>query len=272
MLTLDAVSLLPAGATLTLAVHPGDSFAVMGRSSSGKSDFTLCAIGRQRFKRGKASLESAVVAAGLEGASKRTTPLLLAKRLAGRDSAEQMTEALSVCGLWDQRREPLSSLSPALRAAAELLPCVLARQALVVIDGQLDGLDRWALASVLEALRDRTAEGCALWAVSNRESVAEALHSLIILRQREVRYAGTLSELLSRTGPAEILVETSDRSAAAAVSDPFSLSVSEHESGLVVKAPSGQAAAARLLLEGYGSVRALVLKQPRLGDALDSFG
>jgi hypothetical protein len=49
---------------------------------------------------------------------------------------------------------------------------------------------------------------------------------------------------------------------------PFEVSVRDTDDGVVMQASEGQQLAAKLLLEGYGDVKLVVLRSPTLEEAL----
>ncbi|MEQ1934632.1 MAG: hypothetical protein ABL962_12280, partial [Fimbriimonadaceae bacterium] len=64
-------------------------------------------------------------------------------------------------------------------------------------------------------------------------------------------------------------VETQNQSGVRALIAPFEISISETENGVILKAAEGQQLAARLLSEGYGDIKMVILKEPTVESALD---
>ena len=67
LVALDGFSLLPQGPTLSLALAPGQSLAVVGPAASGKSRFIRCVQGRERPGQGRAVLLGDWVEASADG-------------------------------------------------------------------------------------------------------------------------------------------------------------------------------------------------------------
>jgi ABC-type uncharacterized transport system ATPase subunit len=111
-------------------------------------------------------------------------------------------------------------------------------------------------------------EGTAFMVRTNRLGIAEALGRIVVVASDEPLYAGTCDECRILHGPTELLVETDDPSTSRTMVEPFAVSVKIVRGGLIVTSNKGQALAARLLTEGYGSVRAVVIKEPTLREAV----
>lgn len=182
-------------------------------------------------------------------------------------SAAAASEALTAAGLWEVRQTLLDKLSPGHRRACELLEPLAGKAQLLVFDGHLDGLDPWALPGTLALLRKRLAGGCGLIVSTCRPDIAQECDDIIVLRNLEMRYVGGKEELIRRE-PIEIIVETARAEAVEALVRPFVLSARKTDGGLWLKAEAGQELAAKLMLEGYGSVQATTVKVPSLIEIL----
>lgn len=139
----------------------------------------------------------------------------------------------------------------------------------MVVDGQLDQLDPWSLKKVMEAFQKRLNVGYGLIVVTNRPELAAFFDHLVVMQASGIRFVGTVEELLRQHGEARIEVETQNQSGVRALIAPFEISISETESGAILKAAEGQQLAARLLSEGYGDIKMVILKEPTIESALD---
>ncbi|MCB8932431.1 MAG: ATP-binding cassette domain-containing protein [Chthonomonadaceae bacterium] len=268
VLTVRGIGLRAEGPTLTTRLGSGQSLAVLGPAASGKSRLLRVLAGDERPAVGKVELLEQSVWAGVEGASRRTTPLALAKRCAGPKGTGRATEALADCGLWDARSKALSELSPGQLAATELLPIVLAPPSLLVVDGALDRLDPWTFENVWKAIRRRLEQGGALLVATHRTDRLHLFSSVVVLRAQQVRFFGTLEALVRLAGPTEIVIETQHDAEVRALVEPFEATVRATEQGLVVQVGEGQELAARLLLEGYGNARVVMVREATADEAL----
>lgn len=268
VLLLEGFSLAPRGPVLTLELRPGDRYAVMGPSASGKSRLLRAVQEGERPAQGSLTVAGTVCCAGLGRLGRRVTPQSLARQGGRRNLADRAAQALSALGLWENRQEPVAQLSPGQTAASELLTCLMSDAELMLIDGQLDRLDPWTLGPVLDLLERVASSGRAVLAATHRADVATRLGSLLVLRDGTPSYVGSVRELLRRCRPAELDVETDDPSTAGAMAEPFAIAVHAGPDGLKVEAEDGQAVAAKLLTLGYGAVRAVVVREPSLEEAL----
>lgn len=240
----------------------------MGMAAAGKSQLIDVIAGLVKPVMGSVVLAGAWVAAG-PPSGRRPSPLQIARQVAGRKAdSGQLVQALSALGLWEVKETPVTSLSPGQVMACDLLPCLLFPAEIILIDGHLDALDPWIRESAIEFLEDRARTGAALVISTNHAAVAERLGSVIVLKEQQARFAGTIRELKAAARPAELEIETDDETTVAAMADPFVLQVRSSEQGLVLSAPDGQTLAAKLLTEGYGRVKCVVLREPSTDEAL----
>jgi ABC-type multidrug transport system ATPase subunit len=266
LLALDQLSLTGSGARLTLEIDTGDAYAVMGPWDSQKADLIPILAGEEDPGAGRCILAGDVVIAGPLGRTKKT-PQAIASEASGKDSAK-IVEVLTALGLWDNRQTPLSQLSSVVQFSAELIPVLAGEAEIMLVDGQLDVFDPWSLPPVLALIERQRALGRCLIAVTNSVAVAEKLGQVIIYSKGTPRFAGTTADLIAEDERTEILVETDDPSTVRSLVQPFEVGVKETPDGLILSAPHGQETAARLLKEGYGSVKMVILRQPTLEEAL----
>lgn len=263
LLTLDGLALRPEGPTLTLGVRAGEVVAIMGLARSGRSALLRVCTGRDKPPRGHAALAAECLLAG-EGIGRRARVVSVAKAT-GHPKANDTLVSL---GLWNVRNDPVADLVPSHRAAIELLAPLLARASLVAIDGQLDRLDPWAHAAAWAALRTSLSRGGAALVVTDRPETAARCDAVVVLRDRQVRFAGT-ADALRRLGPPHELTVTTERQIGVrALVSPFEVTVEETPEGLRMEAKDGQELAARLLREGYGDVRFLISRAPTVEEGL----
>jgi ABC-type multidrug transport system ATPase subunit len=257
-LCLKDFALVDAGPRATLSLDPGESLVLLGPSGSGKTFFLASLVGQARSKFGSVEVPECEIAGLPPG--RRLKPLKIAKsEKRGIGQGTYATEALSATGLWNYRQHLLSDLTPSQAAACELLPVLASRAPMLVVDGQLDRLDDWALHSVLELLKRRLSAGCILVVATNRLDLARHFEYGIILRQSQIRYAGLLSGL-GKGEPQTVVVETRSQQAVRAVTKPLEITVKETTEGVLLRTADGQKTSAQLLMQGYGDIRATLLR------------
>jgi ABC-type lipoprotein export system ATPase subunit len=271
---LEHIALTETGPTVALSLFAGQSLAVVGRSGSGKSWLLSVIEGSETPARGSASRDGRFESATPTGTSRRLKPQALATssryRVGDSDRVthERATEALVATGLWEVRRESVADLSPIQRSAAALLPALAGAAEVLVFDGTLDELDPWALSGVLDLLKKRQSHGACWVVATNRPEVAAIADAVIALKDRDVRFAGSPAELIRSVVPSRLEVATDNMPGVKAITRPFEVQVRESNGSLRMEAAEGQTLAARLLLEGYGDVRFVVLREPTFAEAL----
>jgi len=266
LLGLEHLSLRPEGPTLTLSVGLGHSLSIAGPAAGGKTRLLRVLAGHERPALVTVQLRGRAVLAGEAGLPRRAKIQSIARKAAA--SVQQATEVLSGTGLWECRNQSVNELSPSQEAAADLLEPFLSDEELVCIDGQLDVLDPWALRGVLDLMRRQMTNGRTFAVVTNRPDLISEFEALIVLRDSQVRFAGSVADLLRSGPPHEIEVATENQAAVRALIAPFEVRVTLTENGLRLEAPEGQEIASRLLLEGYGDVKYLVVRRPTIEEAL----
>ncbi len=266
---LHGVALDAQGGVIDLRLDSRRSLAVFGPAGSGKSALLRVCAGLQAPARGRAELHGRVAYAAPDSAAKKKVPQDLAKAASGAGGASRAAEALGALGLWDLRRRQVSQLSPGQQAACDLLGPLSSLADVLVLDGLLDRLDPWAFRATLDLVQKRVAQGAILVLATNRPELAARTDSLVVLKDRRVAFAGSFRELELRAGTCELEVETHDQEGVRALCEPFCVELRESNGLLTIRAKDGQELAVKLLLEGYGDVRSVVLRSPTPAELLE---
>lgn len=265
---LDHVALQTKGSSLAMSIQAGQALCVVGPAASGKSRL-LAVIGKlEKPVRGTVHVPSRISVAGRPGLSRRSKPLSIARK-AARDSATA-SEVLTTLRLWDVRNRPISQLSEAQVVACELVEPLSKSDPLLIIDGHLDFLDPWSLEGALRLLRMRLSRGAAAVVATNRADLVERFDAVVVLKDQAAVFAGSPDELRLRGPERRIEIETSEPSGVRALVEPFEVTVRETEGGVSMQAREGQAVAAHLLLEGYGSTKFVYLRRQTVEEALNA--
>ena len=261
VLTLDQFSLADEGEFLNLELYTGDVYAVIGRAGSGKTLFLETILGEQKPACGTIVAMGSIISAEYSSGKARQTPFGVAKASAGKGSQRRL-------GLWDARNIHLNKLTPGMVVACDLLPPLLSEDDIVLLDCHLDLLDPWALDGAYEEMFQLAEEGTAFIVATNRPEIAERIGNVIVLQEGQTKYAGPVEKLVSSVEPTELIVEADDLSTVTTMVEPFVTGVRVSGRRLVLQAEDGQEVAARLLTQGYGVVRSVVVKEPSLEEAL----
>ena len=268
VLLLDKFALAHEGELLNLELHGGDIYAVVGRAGSGKTLLFDTILGEEKPACGEVHLQGAIIAAQYSTGKSRQTPFTVAKASATKGNQRRIADVLAALGLWDARNVQLSKLTTGMIVACDLLPVLLSDADLVLVDGHFDLLDPWALDGAFEEVFRLAEEKTAFLVATNRPELAERLGNLVVLVDGQVKYAGTVEQLVRSIEPTEIVVEADDLSTVTSMVEPFVTGVRVSGRRLVLQAEDGQEVAARLLTNGYGLVRSVVVKEPSLEEAL----
>lgn len=263
----DGFSLRPQGPTLSLSLLRGQIMGIVGPSGGGKTHFLRTLLGSGKPAQGTVRATGAISVAGLDRVSRRTTPDALARRYAGRNS-DLAAAALHDLRLWDVREQPIVDLPSGQVAAAELLAVLVADCNLGIVDGQLDRLDPWTFERVTLAMRRRSDAGMAYLVATHRTDIDPLIDLVAVLVNQEVKFAGDVPTLLRRAAPSEVTVVSKNQPGVRALVEPFKISVRATEEGFVFQAHEGQPMVARLLLEGYGDIEFVTLREPTFATAV----
>ncbi len=266
LLALDGLRLSPEGRQLSLELAPGDAYAVVGRRGAGVHAF-LEAVADGRHG---SVVTAAKVTVARPPTGRRTTPQSIAVGARGEND-EAATQLLAL-GLWDERQTPTGQLGPSAAHALALLAAVNGDAHVLVLDHTLDALDPWALDGALGIIAAERGRGRAFLVATVRPSVVEALGAVIVMAAGSPVFAGSVEDLVRSAGPVELVVETDEAEAVRQMVEPFCLEARPAKGGLLLRAENGQALAARLLMEGYGSVKTVVLRAPTVAEALARLG
>lgn len=268
VLGLEHFSLGAEGPTLSLSVAAGQSIAVVGHGGAGKTRFLRMLAGIERPGQGAAHRRVETSVANGASLSRRSKPQSLARAAGSVNQAGPATELLSALNLWDDRQRLIGDLSPSRVAACELLEPLASAARLVLIDGQMDRLDVWALHGLLELMQRARAAGRTFIYTTNRPELAAQSDTIVVLKHGQIRFAGTVDDLLRAAPQHRITVHTENQPGVRALAAPFQVAIEDTSEGLVLCAPEGQTLAARLLLDGYGDVEYIVMKRPSVAEAL----
>ncbi len=250
------------GGELSLTLAPGQILGVFGRLGAGQAEFLRAVAGLEKPKQGMFRRTGKVYLAGAAPMPRRMRLDGIAKSLSGPGNASRAAEAIAATGLWDARKRTPASLNPGEEAAAEVMAALASQDPVLALEGQLDRLDPWVRAASLELLERRLREGAAAVVATNDPDFLLHCDLVVVWRSRMPHFAGTPDEMRRRHGPVRLTIETLRSKAVRALCDPFAVGIESNEEGLSVTSDEGQALAARLLQEGYGDVRAVVVRGP----------
>lgn len=250
----DSFRANPKARELSLTLSAGSQLAIMGPVATGKS--SLLKVMGDSVPDGVSVYEVVPIT------NLRATPQALVKPF----GAERATQAMSLLGLWDDRRTSIRELSETKRRSCALLPIAAAMEGLLLIDEHLDVLDPWRLQPFLEDLSLRP--GIALAAVTHRPDLAEKLGVLCVLGSRGPLFFGSVDELKTQAGPVECHVATSNSETVQSVAKSLGMFVKRDGNGLLIKLDQGAHEVARLCMSGYAHIESVLVVERTVEESL----
>lgn len=260
--------LAPGARSLSFELFAGDGYAVMGRSSSVKDAILDALKGKGKPVSGSLDPGDGPVCPLEREPGRRHTPVSLAKKYGDSVTKADLAEVLSALGLWEARQTPVAHLSDALASACDLVPVFVSNASWALVDGEMDRLDPWIRESALGLVEGQMKRGKAFVIGTHLSTVVDRLGQIIVAGPTSALFAGPVGEFIASYEPQSLVVETDDPTSVRTMVEPFSLAIKATKTGLLIQAHKGQELAAKLLTEGYGSVRSVIVKEPSLLDAL----
>jgi ABC-type multidrug transport system ATPase subunit len=268
ILSLEHAAIVASGPTLSMSVRSGQSLAIVGSAASGKTHFLHVIAGIDRPAQGSIRYYGNLAVASADGVSRRSKVQSAIPRNDLTDKGLRVTDLLYKMRLGEARYKPIGELSPGQFAAYELLGPLISDANLILIDGQLDSLDPWVLKEVLGVIRSLQAQGTSFVAATNRPDLIALFDAVIVLKDKQIRFAGSIEDLRRLGPPHTVHVATENQPGVKALVAPFQVTVEQTLNGTRFETPEGQQLAARLLLEGYGDVEFVITRPSTLEEAL----
>ena len=268
ILSLEHMAIVSAGPTLSMSVRSGQTLAIAGSAASGKTHFLHVIAGIDRPAQGSVRFHGGMAVASSDGVSRRSKIQSTLSRNDLTPKGLRVTDLLYKMRLGEARYKPIGELSPSQFAAYELLGPLISDANLILIDGQLDVLDPWVLKEVLGVIRILQGQGTTFVAATNRPDLIALFDAVIVLKDKQIRFAGSIEELRRLGPPQTIHVATENQPGVKALIAPFQVTVEQTLNGMKFETPEGQQLAARLLLEGYGDVEFVISRPSTLEEAL----
>ena len=271
LIEINGLALAETGPALSLNLGPGQLIAIYGPTRSGKSALLQSIGGMIIPPRGSIKRKVTAFTVGHPAIPGRTKVHRLGQHSRHANALAESTELMLALGMFERRNDAFSSLSPSEQGAAELIQMFAQAPAFATIDGNLDELDPWALEGAKRLIHGFREAGNSACITTNRPDLAEICDLIIVVTDLNIRFAGTLHELLQRSEPVRLEVETTNALTVRALCEPFETEIDEYPDRLVLRTKNGQQLAAKLLADGYGDVKSIVLQRPTVQSALLSF-
>ena len=208
-----------------LRVEPGQILGLLGRNGAGKSTLITILCGLRRADSGSISIcghrPASADAARLIGYAPQELgiypDLSVAQNLAAfgelnglgrRESASRAGEVMDLLGLSEKRGQRASHLSGGQQRRLHAGMAIMHRPRLVFMDEPTVGADVEARSQILRAVRRLADEGAAVVYTSHYLAEFEELGSdIAVLNEGRIVASGTLEEIISSHGRAEVTLE-----------------------------------------------------------------
>ena len=208
-----------------LRVEPGQILGLLGRNGAGKSTLITILCGLKRADSGSVRVCGKNPAAHNIGQLLGYAPqdlgiypdLSVAQNLAAfgelhglgrREAASRAGEVMELLGLTEKRGQRASHLSGGQQRRLHAGMAIMHRPRLVFMDEPTVGADVEARSQILRAVRQLADEGAAVVYTSHYLAEFEELGSdIAILNEGRVVASGTLEEIVSHHGRAEVTLE-----------------------------------------------------------------
>jgi ABC-type multidrug transport system ATPase subunit len=270
-LRIENLALVKGGTSLSLEVMPGQAIAVVGTAGSGKTALLRVLASQLRPALGSFSPNTNIRLLDERQIPKRGRLDSLARMKGGASVASRASEALTICGLWEDRAASVADASPGQLAAMCLLPAFCEDSPVVMIDMLIDLIDPKTRRDVLAGLsKNRREQGVIHLISTNQVDIIEQCDGVVVMKDSSFRASSSIEALRSRTVPGEVIIETTRSHAIRSMVEPFAIKVTETAEGLRVETFEGQEMAQKLMIAGYGDVRCTLIRRPSLGDVLAS--
>lgn len=208
-----------------LRVEPGQILGLLGRNGAGKSTLITILCGLRRADSGSISIcghrpSSAAASQSIGYAPQELgiyPDLSVAQNLAAfgelhglgrRESASRAGEVMELLGLTEKRGQRASHLSGGQQRRLHAGMAIMHRPRLVFMDEPTVGADVEARSQILRTVRRLADEGAAVVYTSHYLAEFEELGSdIAILNEGRIVVSGTLEEIISSHGHAEVTLE-----------------------------------------------------------------
>lgn len=208
-----------------LRVEPGQILGLLGRNGAGKSTLITILCGLRRADSGSISIcghrPSSADAARLIGYAPQELgiypDLSVAQNLAAfgelhglgrREAASRAGEVMELLGLSEKSGQRASHLSGGQQRRLHAGMAIMHRPRLVFMDEPTVGADVEARSQILRAVRQLADDGAAVVYTSHYLAEFEELSSdIAILNEGRIVASGTLEEIISSHGHAEVILE-----------------------------------------------------------------
>ncbi len=246
-------------------VRRGELVALFGPAGSGKSLMLALIADEIPLYAGVLECAECAVAPDLSRLNRNTTPLSLLKR-----HAESWTRAiylLELLGLSVVADIPVGQLSTSQRAMLQVA-CVLAQHGpLYLLDDPFDHADFEQARRLWSELDDRCRFGNAVIFTTRQPEIAQRADRVLMLDNGFLLADDTPQNLVEGLNATRIEVELSDPEPLMPMLEGVEVRIVERADGYHLSLYAPDTLALKLLREGYGNVKTVIVRPPDLAEA-----
>ncbi|HEY8806929.1 MAG TPA: ABC transporter ATP-binding protein [Candidatus Limnocylindria bacterium] len=204
---------------LSLAIHPGEIYGLLGPNGSGKTTLIRALAGLLRPDEGELRVfggaPRAAVASGIVGYMTQAPALyadlsveenlrFFAALEGVADAGARIEDSLRQVDLLDRRRSIVSTLSGGMRTRVSLAATLLHQPRLLLLDEPTVGVDPVLRRDFWEHFRSLAAGGVTILVSSHVMDEASRCDRLGLIRSGRVLAEGTARELVARAGTSDL--------------------------------------------------------------------
>lgn len=246
-------------------IRRGELVALFGPAGSGKSLMLALIAGEVPLHAGVLECADCATAPDLSRPARNTTPLNLLKR-----HAESWTRAiylLELLGLSAVAETPIGQLSTSQRAMLQVA-CVLAQRGpLYLLDDPFDHADFEQARRLWSELDDRARFGNAVLFTTRQPEIAQRADRVLMLDNGLLLADDAPQNLIEGLNATRIEVELSDPEPLMPMLDGVEVRLVERADGYHLSLYAPDTLALKLLREGYGNVKTVIVRPPDLAEA-----
>lgn len=272
---------------LSLAIAPGELFAVLGPNGGGKTTLFRLLSTLIPLQRGTIRILGFDASAQAHEVRRRLGVVFQAPSLdkklsvrenlrfhgplvglAGRPLRERADEMLARLGLADRARDRVEALSGGLRRRVELAKGLLHRPPVLLLDEPSTGLDPGARSDLWSYLHQlRSAHGVTIVVTTHLLEEADKADRLAILHQGRLVALDTPDRLRATVGGDSLTITTDDPAALAReIAERFAWPARVLDGAVRLEQPDAHQSIARLVEAFPGRIASVTLGKPTLED------
>lgn len=254
-------------APMDFQVERGELVAVFGPAGSGKSLLLGLIAGEVPLQSGVLECADVAIIPDIPStrAMRTATPISLLKRYA--ESWTRAVYLIELFGLGACMESPVGQLSTSQRAMLQVACALAQRGPLYLLDDPFDRADFEQVRRLWSELEDRARFGGAVLFTTRQPDVAQRADRVLMLDQGVLLADEVPQHLIEGLNATRIEVELIEPEPLLPILQEVELRIVELEEGYRLSLYAPDTLALRLLHEGYGNVKSVIVHPPNLADA-----